>query len=82
MSGDTTSAVLNILSDVLERPVEDLRRQPDLESHGWDSMSTLETLARLEEHFGVKFDLREFSKVRTAEEVVALTEEGQACHSR
>ncbi|MQY06441.1 acyl carrier protein [Actinomadura macrotermitis] len=74
MPADTAGAVLDILGDVLELPAEDLRKEPDLKSHGWDSVATLEALARLEQHFDVKFDLREFAAARTADEVVALTE--------
>lgn len=71
----TSNAVLEILEDVLEVPAERIREQPTLADHGWDSISSLEALARLETEFGAKFDLRRFTAVETTDDLVALLEE-------
>jgi acyl carrier protein len=74
MTTATSDAVVDIVSDVLEVPAERLREEPSLQTHGWDSLSVLETLARLESEFGAKFDLRRFTAVKTTDEIVDLLE--------
>lgn len=72
MNESTSAVVLDILSQVLETPAEDLREQPELEAHGWDSMSSLEALGRLESRFGARLDLGSVTEARTPEEIVAM----------
>jgi acyl carrier protein len=69
---ETESAVLEILSDVLGVPEDELRRHPVLAAHRWDSMSSLEALAQLESRFGVRLDLRSYSAARTPGDLVDL----------
>lgn len=64
--------VLDILSGVLDVPVEELRTRPALAAHHWDSLSSLEALGQLEQRFGIRLDLRDFGAVRTVDEMVAL----------
>ena len=72
MSESTSGAVLDVLSDVLEVPADDLRREPELEAHGWDSMSSLEALSRLENRFDTRLDVESFAGARTPDEIVAM----------
>jgi acyl carrier protein len=69
---EVRSAVLEILSDLLNEPVPALLRQPVLAAHHWDSMTSLEALAQLESLFGLELDLRSFHAVRTVDELVGL----------
>lgn len=67
---DSAEVVLDILSEVLEVPVTQLEAQPQLQAHGWSSLSSLVALTQLENHFGCKVDLRSFTTVRTYQDVV------------
>jgi acyl carrier protein len=66
------SAVLTILAGVLDVDVQDLAAGPVLSTHSWTSLTSLEALAQLEGEFNISLDLRTFSSVRTAPEMVAL----------
>lgn len=72
MGNNTSVVVIDILSEVLDIDSDDLEPDTDLTERGWDSMSSLEALARLENHFGGKFDLRVFTAVRTPNDIVAM----------
>ena len=65
--------VLEILSDVLKEPVEDLRSEPVLAAHAWNSMASLEVLAQLEDELDITLDLRSFHAVRTVDALIDLT---------
>ncbi|KUO18777.1 acyl carrier protein [Streptomyces dysideae] len=64
--------VLTVIGDVLGCSPQDLREQPVLAAHDWDSITSLEALAQLESGFGVKLQLRDFHAARTADEMAAL----------
>jgi acyl carrier protein len=64
--------ILEILSDVLEEPVDVLRAQPILAVYEWDSITSLLTLSQLESQFGVTLDLRAYHATRTVGDLVDL----------
>jgi acyl carrier protein len=64
--------VLDILSDVLEEPVDALREQPILAAHEWDSITSLLTLSQLESQFDITLDLRSYHAARTIGDLVGL----------
>jgi acyl carrier protein len=64
--------VLETLSQVLNVPVAELEEQPALAAHDWDSFSSLETLAQLEDKLGLRFDLRDFNSAHTVDDLVTL----------
>lgn len=66
--------VLAVLADVLGEPAADLRAQPVLAAHDWDSVASLEVLAQLESRLGVVLDLRSYHRVRTLDDLVRLVE--------
>jgi len=66
------ATVLDILSEVLNEPVGDLRAQPILAGHDWDSLASLEALAQLESQLGVTLDLRSFHAAREIDDIVGL----------
>jgi acyl carrier protein len=72
----TTTAVeptvLETLSQVLNVSVDELKAEPTLAAHDWDSFSSLETLAQLEGKLGLRFDLREFNSAHTVDDLVSL----------
>ncbi|GAA1927945.1 acyl carrier protein [Streptantibioticus ferralitis] len=74
--------VLETLGEVLETPVDDLRANPVLASHAWDSLRSLEALTQLEVRLGVDFDLRTFNAARTVDDLVRLIVPGElAAHA-
>ena len=64
--------VLQVLSEVLRKPIDELRRQPVLAAYKWDSLSSLEALAQLESLLGVSLDLRSYQQTRTVADLVRL----------
>jgi acyl carrier protein len=66
------AAVLNTLSEVLNESVSDLRAQPVLATHEWDSLASLEVLSQLESRLGVALDLRAYHDARTVEDLIDL----------
>ena len=66
------AVVLNILSEVLNESVGDLRAQPVLAVHEWDSLASLEALSQLENRLGVTLDLRVYHGARTVEDLVGV----------
>jgi acyl carrier protein len=64
--------VVAVIGDVLGCSPQDLRDQPLLAAHDWDSITSLEALAQLESGFKVKLELRDFHAARTADEMTAL----------
>jgi acyl carrier protein len=64
--------VLDTLGEVLGQPVAELRAQPVLATHDWDSLAQLEVLAQLEGALGVALDLRAYHDVRTLDDLVEL----------
>jgi acyl carrier protein len=66
------ATVLDTLGEVLNESVGDLRAQPVLATHDWDSVVQLEVLAQLESRLGVTLDLRSYHGARTLEDLVEL----------
>lgn len=66
------ATVLRVLSDVLKESVGDLRAQPVLATHDWDSMASLEALSQLENRLAVTLDLRAYHGARTITDLVDL----------
>ncbi|MFI0907266.1 phosphopantetheine-binding protein [Streptomyces sioyaensis] len=73
----TRLAVLETLGQILETPVDDLRANPVLATHAWDSLRSLEALTLLEDRLGVDFDLRSFNAARTVDDLVRLIIPGE-----
>jgi acyl carrier protein len=71
-STSVEQTVLDVLSQILDTTADELRAQPALASHDWDSFSSLEALAQLESALGVRFDLRAFNAAVTVHDVIAL----------
>jgi acyl carrier protein len=72
---DTASieaSVLTVLSEVLKESPGDLRAQPVLAAHEWDSVASLEALSQLESRFAVALDLRAYHAARTFEDLTDL----------
>ncbi|MFI9009186.1 acyl carrier protein [Actinosynnema sp. NPDC053489] len=65
-------SVLGILAGALDVTVDALREEPVLARHEWDSISSLDALAQLENRLQVSLDLRAFHAARTVDDVVAL----------
>jgi acyl carrier protein len=63
---------LDILSAVLEVSVDELRTEPVISAHGWDSLSSLDALCQLEQRFDIRLDLRSFHATRTVEDLTEL----------
>ncbi|MGW3009365.1 acyl carrier protein [Streptomyces sp. NPDC001219] len=78
----TRLAVLETLGQVLETPVDDLRANPVLATHAWDSLRSLEALTLLEDRLGVDFDLRSFNAARTVDDLVHLIIPGELAAHR
>ena len=68
------ATVLQVLSDVLKESIGDLRAQPVLATHDWDSMASLEALSQLENRLAVTLDLRAYHGARTITDLVELVE--------
>ncbi|MGE0707285.1 MAG: acyl carrier protein [Planctomycetota bacterium] len=75
MSDDKQQRVLEILAEVVRRPVGELR--PDMKLKDdleLDSAQSLEFLCEVEEAFGVEIDEVAAAKVETIQDVLAFTE--------
>jgi acyl carrier protein len=68
--------VLDVLSEVLRESVDGFRGEPVLAAHGWTSLASLEVLAQLEDQLGIELDLRAFTAVRTADDLIELVQAG------
>lgn len=66
------TTVIAVLSDVLNEPAEQLRAEPVLAAHEWDSITSLETLVQLENRLGVSLDLRTYHTARSVGDLVGL----------
>ncbi|MFC3455196.1 acyl carrier protein [Amycolatopsis speibonae] len=69
---DTAAVVLNTLSEVLRKPIGDLRAQPVLATHGWDSLASLEVLSQLESALTLTLDLRQYHAAHTVPALIDL----------
>jgi acyl carrier protein len=66
------STVLGVLGEVLKESPGDLRAQPVLAAHDWDSLASLEVFSQLESRLGVTLDLRAYHGARTIEDLIEL----------
>ncbi|MET9255116.1 acyl carrier protein [Streptomyces sp. NPDC048182] len=69
---DVRDEVLETLSEVLDTSEGELREQPRLAAHQWDSLSSLRAFVQLEERLGVTLDLRTFNTARSVDDIVRL----------
>lgn len=69
---DIEATVLEILGEVLGEAEGELRAQPVLATHEWDSLASLEALSQLESRLRVTLDLRAYHAARTIEDLVDL----------
>lgn len=66
------SIVLETLSEVLNESAGDLRAQPVLAAHEWDSVASLEVLSLLESRLAITLDLRTYHGARTVDDLIDL----------
>jgi acyl carrier protein len=69
---ETETAVLDTLADVLDESAGDLRAQPVLAAHEWDSQASLEVLSQLERRLDITLDLRTYHGARTIEDLIDI----------
>lgn len=69
---EVRTKVLEILSEVLGRTEGQLREQPQLAAHEWDSLTSLQTFVQVEKRLDVTLDLRTFNTVRSVDDIVHL----------
>ncbi len=69
---ETETAVLDTLADVLAESTGDLRAQPVLAAHEWDSQASLEVLSQLERRLDITLDLRIYHGARTVEDLIDI----------
>ncbi|MFD5339457.1 acyl carrier protein [Streptomyces hawaiiensis] len=69
---EISDIVVAVIGEVLACNPQDLRDQPVLAAHDWDSITSLEALAQLESGFKVRLELRDFHAARTTDEMTAL----------
>lgn len=83
MSAQTSieTTVMSILSHVLNESAADLRAQPVLAAHEWDSLTSLEVLAQLENQLYVSLDLRRYHAARSIDDLVSLVGDAVAAKS-
>jgi acyl carrier protein len=67
-----SAIVLSALSEILREPEADIRAQPVLAAHDWDSVTSLEVLAQLEGQLEVTLDLRAYHAARTFDDLIDL----------
>jgi acyl carrier protein len=69
---DVEDTVLAVLSAVLAEPEDALRAEPQLGTHDWDSLASLEALVQLEQRLDVALDLRDYHAARAIDDLVEL----------
>lgn len=74
-SASIEATVLRVVAGVLDETEDQVVAQPILATHAWDSLSTLEALAQLENLLDITLDLRSYHAARTLDELVALVKE-------
>lgn len=66
------ATVRRVVAAVVDESEDEVVAQPILAAHAWDSLSTLEALAQLENELDIILDLRSYHAARTLDELVAL----------
>lgn len=66
------TTVLNILSEVLDEPADNLCARRVLAAYEWDSIRLLEALVQMESQLGVTLDLRSYQTARRVDDLVNL----------
>jgi Acyl carrier protein len=74
MREDAREQVRAILSEVLETEVQPEENPVRNETPGWDSLTHIELILRLEEQFRIRFSAGEVSAVQSMEDLVRLVE--------
>lgn len=72
---DTSSVettVLDVVGEVLRKPVDVLLASPVLAGHDWDSVASLEVLSQLESRLGITLDLRTYHAARTLPDLIGI----------
>jgi acyl carrier protein len=64
--------VVQIVAGIIGEPPGSLLTQPVLAAHEWDSLSSLEALAQIEQEFAISLDLRRFHAALTIDDLVNL----------
>jgi acyl carrier protein len=64
-------AVIEVLKDVSRRPIDPTLSSDLLADLGFDSLQVMETVAGLEDRFGVSIPLDDLAEIRTVAQVVA-----------
>jgi acyl carrier protein len=66
------SAIVDILSDVLDESAAKLRSEPIIAAHAWDSLTSLRAFAEIERRLKVTLDLHRYHEARTIDDLVGL----------
>lgn len=73
---DITLSLVQIISRVLQVPLEDLGEEFNLSEHPtWDSLSQLEALLLVEEKFNIEFPVMKLSEICTVSEFARIVKE-------
>ena len=70
-SAHIEQVVIDVLKNVSRRPIEPTLTSDLLSDLGFDSLQVMETVAELEDHFGVSMPLDDLAGTRTVAQVVA-----------
>jgi len=70
-SADIELVVIDVLKNVSRRPIEPTLTSDLLSDLGFDSLQVMETVAELEDRFGVSIPLDDLAETRTVAQVVA-----------
>jgi acyl carrier protein len=70
-SADIELVVIDVLKNVSRRPIEPTLTSDLLSDLGFDSLQVMETVAELEDRFGVSMPLDDLAGTRTVAQVVA-----------
>ena len=65
-------AVIEILKDVSRRPIEPTPDSDLIADLGFDSLQVMETVATLEDRFGMSVPTDELQEARTVQQIVSL----------
>lgn len=64
---------LNLVAEILETDVADVKLSDELDELGWDSLSNISFIAEVDEAVGVTIDADDLAKAATVADLLALT---------
>lgn len=64
---------LNLVAEILETDVADVKLSDELDELGWDSLSNISFIAEVDEAVGVTIDADDLAKAGTVADLLALT---------